>query len=72
MCLLSNIQLSHCDSLLLESKVHTYIHKLAASGDISRIKELLAENPALVRYMQSSVFSPVIYPELARIFLMLD
>ena len=49
MCLSSNIQLPCFDSLILESKVHTYIHKLAANGDVVKIKEVLAENPTLVR-----------------------
>ena len=38
--------------------MHTYIHKLAASGDVDKVKEVLAENPTLVRYiiyLQSSL-----------------
>lgn len=47
--LLLNMQLPCFDTSVLESKVHTYIHKLAASGDVGKIKEVLAENPTLVR-----------------------
>ena len=46
-CVCSFLETFTCFGFL-ESKVHTYIHKLAASGDVIKIKEVLAENPTLV------------------------
>ena len=34
---------------LVESKVHTYTHQLVASGDVTKLREILAENPTLVK-----------------------
>ena len=39
-----------------EAKVHTYIHLLAACGDVTKMKEILAVSPALVRYSVGVIF----------------
>ena len=49
------LQTGYC-AVLSEAKVHTYIHLLAACGDVTKMKEILAVNPTLVRYSVGVIF----------------
>ena len=38
--------------VILETIVHTFIHEVARSGSVERLKELISDNPSSVKYEQ--------------------